>query len=110
METNGTLDWFKEVSGVGMPRWGWAALVLVLVVEGALGRSKNPQLRSIASAIAALLKALLELSRFSRIPGLGPTLVRVLDALAPPAEKGPIPHTEMPTPGDGPKPPEPPKG
>lgn len=110
MQEESLVTWLKDVGTMGMPRWGWAVVTAILLLEAALGRSSNPQLRSIAAAVATLLRAALDLSRLSRVPGLGALLTRLLDAVAPPAEKGPIPSTEMPTPVDTKlPPPEPPK-
>jgi hypothetical protein len=67
---------------LGLPAWGWMLIVVVIAVEGRLGRSKNPKFRSIADASHSFLGVLLK-PTIGRVPGLGPLVVAILDALDP---------------------------
>jgi hypothetical protein len=76
----------------GLPVWGWACLVGMFLIETVLGRSKNPQLRSIGLALAGLF-ALLVKPTVGRLPGIGPLVIKLMDLISPP-DPGPCPICE----------------
>lgn len=73
--------WLK-VSQFGAPRFLWAALTMLALVEWALGRSKNPRARSLAAAVATVLRFLVVKTRLSLVPVVGPLLVAALEYVA----------------------------
>ena len=79
--------WLKVVS-YGLPRWGWAIIVLLMVTEAILGRVKNPRWHSVADAIRNLLEMIL-VPVLGKIPGVGPLVIALLNALAPDDENKP---------------------
>jgi hypothetical protein len=68
-------DWMLA-NAIGMPRWGWVLLGLLVLVEKVLGHSEDKRFRSVADSIRNLLGIVLE-----SIPVAGPLLVRVLRAI-----------------------------
>lgn len=83
-------NWLYTGSILGIHRVAWAGLTALALLELVLGRSKNPQLRSLASAVALAMQKVLELTRISMIPIAGPLVVNVLkivdgDTSVPPA-------------------------
>ena len=83
-------NWLYTGSILGIHRVAWAGLTALALLELVLGRSKNPQLRSLASAVALAIQKVLELTRISMIPIVGPLVVNVLkivdgDTSVPPA-------------------------
>jgi hypothetical protein len=70
--------WLYTGSWLGIHRVAWAGLTAMAIVELFLGRSKNPQLRSVASAIALAIQKTLEVTKISSIPVVGPLVVNVL--------------------------------
>ena len=71
-------DWLYTGSWLGVHRVAWAGLTALAMLEGVLGRSKNPQLRSVASALALAIQKTLEVTRIAAIPVVGPLVVNVL--------------------------------
>lgn len=67
---------------LGAAHWLWCALVLLSLVEWALGRSKNPRARSVAAASALGVRRLLMVVRVGAVPVVGPILLGVFGALA----------------------------
>jgi hypothetical protein len=76
------VDWFKLGSYFGVPRWVFAALTLMAIVEWALGRSKHPQARSLAAMVANVLRFLVVKSKVGMIPVVGGLLVTILEFVA----------------------------
>lgn len=70
--------WLYTGSWLGIHRVAWLGLVALSAVELALGKSKNPSLRSVASAIALAIQKTLEVTKVSAIPVVGPLVVNVL--------------------------------
>jgi hypothetical protein len=66
----------------GVPHWAAIVTVLMAVVERFLGRSKNPQARSIVAALAFGTQWVLRVTRISAIPILGTTVVKVLEVIS----------------------------
>lgn len=52
------IDWLISASW-GLPKWGWALIVLGFVTETALGRSTNPKFRSLGDTLGNLLAGIL---------------------------------------------------
>lgn len=75
---NAIHDWLYTGSFLGIHRVAWLGLTVMAVLELALGRSKNPQLRSLASAVALAIQKLVELTRIAMIPVVGPLVMNVL--------------------------------
>lgn len=75
---NAIHDWLYTGSILGIHRVAWAGLTALALLELVLGRSKNPQLRSLASAVALAIQKVVELTRISLIPVVGPLVVNVL--------------------------------
>jgi tetrahydromethanopterin S-methyltransferase subunit B len=67
---------------LGISRPVLIAIIVVVLIEGRLGRSKDPRWRSVADALRSLL-AMTIVPIVGRIPGLGPLVVALLNALAP---------------------------
>lgn len=76
------VDWFRLGSYFGVPRWVFAALTLMAVIEWALGRSKDPRARSLAAMIANVLRFLVVKSKLGMIPVVGGLLVTILEFVA----------------------------
>ena len=70
--------WLYTGSWLGIHRVAWAGLSAMAIVELILGKSKNPQLRSVASAVALAIQKALEVTKMSAIPVVGPLVVNVL--------------------------------
>lgn len=70
--------WLYTGSWLGIHRVAWLGLVTLSTIELALGKSKNPSLRSAASAIALAIQKTLEITKMSAIPVVGPLVVNVL--------------------------------
>lgn len=70
-----SLTQWLQVSTAGMPRWGWGLIVLGVVSETIMGRSKDPRWRSLGDSIRNLLGMAL-----NALPG-GAPILRVLQAL-----------------------------
>jgi hypothetical protein len=99
--------WFLHDSWFSMPRYVWALLTGLAIVENVLGHSKNPRLRSVAAVAAQALTWLIEKSRVSAIPVAGPMIVTVLRAITGDKNGNGIPddqETPIPPPGAGPPP------
>jgi hypothetical protein len=75
------VEWFKHDSWFAIPRYVWALLTALAVVENLLGRSKNPRLRSVFAAGAVAMNWLLVKSRVALIPVAGLIIVNVLRAI-----------------------------
>ena len=88
--------WLAQPSLLGGPRYMWALLTLLALAEYALGRSKNPRLRSLASAIATALDKLAIAMRVAMIPIVGPVIVTALNSLS--AAPPPDPQAAAPPP------------
>lgn len=84
---------FFTGTSFGIPRSYFALATGLLAAEWALGRSKNPRLRSLAATAAAGTQRLLMVAKFGMIPFVGPLLVGLLGAVAgaPPAQPAPAP-------------------
>lgn len=98
--------WLYTGSLLGIHRVAWAGLTALALLELVLGRSKNPQLRSLASAVALAIQKVLELTRIASIPIVGPLVVNVLkivdgDPSVPPPTSEP--SASPPPPTDSPK-------
>ena len=76
-----THEWLKHESWFALPRYVWALLTGLAVVENLLGRSKNPRLRSLFAAGATAIAWLLAKTRIAAIPVAGPLIVSVLGAI-----------------------------
>lgn len=106
---NAIHTWLYTGSFLGIHRVAWAGLTVLALLEMVLGRSKNPQLRSVASAVALALQKTAEMTRISIIPVVGPLVVSVLktidgDALVTPAPAPTSqPSASPPPPTDPPK-------
>jgi hypothetical protein len=99
--------WFIHNSWFAMPRYVWALLTGLAVLENLLGRSKNPRLRSVFAAIAAALNWFLEKTRIASIPVAGPIIVNILRAITGDRNANGIPddqETPPSPPGAGPPP------
>lgn len=107
-------DWLYTGSWLGLHRVAWAGLTALALTEAVLGKSKNPQLRSLASAVAVAIQKVLELTRISLIPVVGPLVVNVLKVVdsdeAPklgmmgkPRVSTSMPATDLPPPTDPPR-------
>lgn len=87
---NAIMEWFKASGWAGMSHGTWVGLGALAGVEMLLGRSSDPRFRSVADSIRNLLVMVL-----SKVPGAGPLLVRLLQAMyvlpAPKPELAPAP-------------------
>jgi hypothetical protein len=102
-------SWLYTGSFLGIHRVAWVGLTVLALLEMVLGRSKNPQLRSVASAVALAMQKAVELTRIAMIPVVGPLVTSVLKAIDGDAL---VPEAPMPTsqPSASPPPPsDPPK-
>lgn len=106
--------WLYAGSWLGLHRVAWVGLASLTVLETVLGKSKNPQLRSLASIVATAIQKLLEATKISAIPVVGPLVVDVLKVVngdpAPklgmmgkPVVKTSEPSADLPPPTDPPK-------
>ena len=77
-------DWLHAVSVFGFPRYVVLLVLAGFLVEGVLGRSKNPRFRSLASSVGTLLIFIVR-PALVRVPALGPVISGVIDVLVPPA-------------------------
>lgn len=75
-------DFLKHPLWLGTATGWWILLGLGLVVEWALGRSKNVQANSIAAAIANGLRLLLVRVGLLRLPIVGPIIVHALEVFS----------------------------
>lgn len=73
--------WFKHDSWFALPRYVWALLTGLALVENLLGRSKNPRVRSVFAALATVINWFVEKSRIAAIPVFGAIIVNVLRAI-----------------------------
>lgn len=101
-------NWLYTGSFLGIHRVAWVGLTALALLELVLGRSKNPQLRSLASAVALALQKGVELSRIALIPVVGPLVTNVLkvidgDAPVPAVAPTSQPSASPPPPTDPPK-------
>lgn len=110
-------DWLYAGSWLGVHRVAWVGLTSLAILEAVLGRSKNPQLRSVASALALAIQKTLEITRIAAIPVVGPLVVNVLKtvdgdttpkfAMAGGMKRRPtptsLPATDQPPPSDPPR-------
>jgi hypothetical protein len=67
--------WLQHASAGGLPRGTWVMLALLMAAEWALGRSRDPRLRSLAASVAAAVGKLLALARVDAIPVAGPLVL-----------------------------------
>lgn len=74
-------DWLYTGSIFGIHRIAWVGLTALAVLEAVLGRAKNPQLRSVASAVALAIQKTLEVTRIAAIPVIGPLVTNVMKAV-----------------------------
>lgn len=74
-------EWLYTGSTFGVHRIAWVGLTSLALVEALLGRSKNPQLRSVASAVALAIDKTLEITRIAAIPVVGPLVSNVMKAI-----------------------------
>ena len=65
-----------------MPVWVWGLVAILEFLSWLLGRSKNPQLRSLSAMAAKVLGWLLRRFRVASVPVLGPLVINVLEAVA----------------------------
>lgn len=105
---NAIHTWLYTGSFLGIHRVAWAGLTVLALLEMVLGRSKNPQLRSVASAVALALQKTAEMTRIAMIPVVGPLVLNVLkaidgDSLAPAPAPTLQPSASPPPPTDPPK-------
>lgn len=70
--------WLYTGSWLGIHRVAWAGLGAMTLLELVLGKVKNPQLRSLASAIALAIQKTLEVTKMASIPVVGPLVVNAL--------------------------------
>lgn len=77
-------EWLHASSVFGFPRYVVLLVLAGFVVEGLLGRSKNPRFRSLASSVGTLLLFIMR-PVFVRVPVLGPVISGVIEVLTPPA-------------------------
>ena len=108
---NAIHTWLYTGSFLGIHRVAWAGLTVLALLEMVLGKSKNPQLRSVASAVALALQKTAEMTRISVIPVVGPLVLNVLKAIDGDALAAPVvaptptsqPSANPPPPTDPPK-------
>jgi len=74
-------QWLRDAY-LGVPHWFLIVAGLFAVAEWLLGRSKNPQLRSVAAVIAKGMSVLVQRLYIVKIPVVGALLVNVLEAIA----------------------------
>lgn len=74
-------EWLYTGSTFGIHRIAWVGLTSLALIEALLGRSKNPQLRSVASAVALAIDKTLEVTRIAAIPIVGPLVSNVMKAI-----------------------------
>lgn len=106
---NAIHTWLYTGSFLGIHRVAWVGLTALALLEMALGKSKNPQLRSVASAIALALQKTVELTRISMIPVVGPLVTSVLKAIDGDALVTPAPASTSQPSASPPPPTDPPK-
>lgn len=70
--------WLYTGSWLGLHRVAWVGLGALAGIEAALGKSKNPRLRSLASIVSVAIQKVLEVTKISAIPIVGPIVVDVL--------------------------------
>jgi hypothetical protein len=99
--------WLYTGSFLGIHRVAWAIMSLGLAAELLLGKSKNPQLRSITSAVATAVEGLVTMTGLAKLPLVGPLAISVLKAVDGSAGVVAAPVTSQPA--ASPPPPDPPQ-
>ena len=101
--------WLYTGSFLGIHRVAWAIMTAGLGAELLLGKSKNPQLRSITSAVATAIEGLVTMTGIAKIPLVGPLVVNVLKAVDGSAGVTPAPAPAAQPAASPPPPPDPPQ-
>lgn len=81
------IAWLKAtitIAGLTVPHWAFIAFFAGVILEYALGRSKNPRLRSIAAAVMNALVWGVKKTHVTDIPKIGTAVQAILDFVAPP--------------------------
>lgn len=81
------ITWLKAtatIAGFAVPHWTFLALAGCAIAEYALGRSKNPRLRSLAAVVMNGISWIVKKTRVTDIPKIGDAIKAVLDFVAPP--------------------------
>jgi hypothetical protein len=99
--------WLYTGSFLGIHRVAWAIMSLGLGAELLLGKSKNPQLRSITSAVATAIEGLVTAVGIAKLPLVGPLVLNVLKAVD--GSAGVAPPVTSQSAASPPPPPDPPK-